>query len=135
MKTGNRIIEGIIPRLNIIAAYAATLYYFEILLLMPGVLALFGKTAAVLTGFTLTALLSVHIIMLFLKKEKNRVIHLFIMDLHAAASLAFIAVVLFRGAGNGLAAGLVVSVRVLILFIEVPLLCLMTGTGARHSFS
>jgi len=135
MKTGNRIIEGIIPRLNIIAAYTATLYYFEILLLMPGVLALFGKTAAVLTGFTLTALLSVHIIMLFLKKEKNRVIHLFIMDLHAAASLAFIAVVLFRGAGHGLAAGLVISVRVLILFIEVPLLCLMTGTGARHSFS
>lgn len=135
MKTISRIKDGIIPRLNSIAAYAATLYYIEIMLLMLGVLALFGKTAAVSTGFILTALLTVHIIMLFLKKETSRRVHLYIMDFHAAGSLAFLAVVLFRGPGPDFTVAAIFVIRAVTLIIEVPILYLMTGRKAGLSFS
>lgn len=57
--------EGIIRRIHQISAYIATLYYLEIVFLMFGILFLYGKAAAIITGGLLALVLTYHVIQLF----------------------------------------------------------------------
>ena len=128
MKNIIRIINTVTLPVNRVAAYTATLYYLEILFIMLGLLPLYGKTAAVITGLVLTALLTVHIIFLFLNRTGSRIVHMFIIDLHAALTLTFLAWVFFRLEGGGPVMAAIIIIRAAILLSEVPVLFLLTGT-------
>ncbi|MCP4130247.1 MAG: hypothetical protein GY754_04630 [bacterium] len=69
--------------------YLATYYYLEIIYIMISLNFLFGKTFSAITGLILTLLLTIHIIFLYYRKKPNRVIHLFIIDIHIAMTAAF----------------------------------------------
>lgn len=77
-------------RIFIYASYFDVLFYFEIINLMFLLLIIYGKFISIATGSILSVLLSLQIINLYFKKETNRKIQLFLMDIHAAYSIPFI---------------------------------------------
>ncbi len=66
------------------AAIFASILYAEISLLMVQVSLMWGKLPALLLGITLAGLLSWHLAGLWYGREKNRVIHLYLLDIHAS---------------------------------------------------
>ena len=106
--------------------YIATLYYLEIMYLMFIVNFIAGKIISVGAGFALAILLSFHVVALFNRKNLNRKIQLFLMDLHFAYSAAFI----FSRIVNGftLSGGDIVLTifRGGIALIEIPMIIVLT---------
>ncbi len=70
--------------------YLSTFYYVEIIYLMIFINFLYGKIFAIAAGSVLTVFLTFHVIRLFYKKDINRKIQLYLMDLHFAWSLAYL---------------------------------------------
>lgn len=70
--------------------YIATLYYIEIIYFMFVANFLAGKVLAVAGGFLFAVFLTYHVVALFNRRNLNRIIQLFLMDLHFAYSVAFI---------------------------------------------
>lgn len=106
--------------------YIATLYYLEIMYLMFIVNFIAGKIIAVGTGFALAILLSFHVVALFNRKNLNRKIQLFLMDLHFAYSAAFIVsrvVTGFTLSGGDIA---VTVFRGITALIEIPMIIFLT---------
>lgn len=121
-------------RANRIAAYAATLYYLEVIALMFGLLFLYGKTVAIMVGAALTLLLTCHIIRLYLGYNIQRKIQLFIIDLHAAFAAGFIFYSIAQTAPVESSSLPLLIMRAGILACELPLLLLLTGDEARRAF-
>jgi hypothetical protein len=121
-------------RSNRVAAYQATLYYMEIIALMFALLFLYGKLASVMAGICLSTALTYHIIQLYFGKNPHRIIQLCIIDLHAAFAAGYLVYHALAGIDAGAGASLVPAMRALILASEVPLLFLLTGSGAAQDF-
>jgi hypothetical protein len=66
------------------AAIYASLLYIEISLLMVQVSLMWGKLPALILGLTLAGLLSWHLAGLWYDKRINRIIHLYLLDIHGA---------------------------------------------------
>lgn len=139
MKTPAAILESIRPRVHVYAAYTANLYFIEILSLFMVSLYVAGKTISMIMGGTLAALLAVHIVMLYNRRDLHRKIHLFLIDLHAAYTVAYLVQSALFGFGdtNGALALTVIpfAVRCLLLVCELPLVWLLTDERVRALFS
>ena len=77
-------------RVFVYASYFNILFFFEIINLMFLLLIIYGKIISITAGGILSVLLSLQIINLYFRKETSRKIQLFLMDIHAAYSIAFI---------------------------------------------
>jgi len=125
---------GITKRIHQLTAYVATLYYFEIIFLMFGLLFLYGPAVSITTGALLSLLLAYHIIQVYFRKNIHRVIQLCIIDLHAAFAAGYLFYCVAGGAGSDPGTPLVIAVRSLLLACEVPLLYFLSGSEAAESF-
>jgi hypothetical protein len=79
-----------VEKAPLLAPYFATLYYVNILFLLPRMGFFFGKTAAVTVILLLAALWTCHVIALNSGKEINRKIHLVFMEVDFALRLPFL---------------------------------------------
>jgi hypothetical protein len=77
-------------RVFVYASYFDILFFFEIINLMFLLLMAYGKIISIAGGSILSVLLSLQIINLYFKKEINRKIQLYLMDIHLAYSVPFI---------------------------------------------
>lgn len=113
----------VIERKFAAAAYASTLYFIEILILMISLVFLYGKAVAAAVGIALSAALAYHTIQLYFMKERHRVVHCFLIDLHAAFAAAYVAAAAMRGSSGE---GAIIAARCVILAVELPVLLLLT---------
>jgi hypothetical protein len=131
LKSINAFIE---QRIHQYTAYIMTLYFFEILYLMIGLLFLYGKAASIITGLVLSLLLAYHIIQIFFKKDLHRKLQLYIIDMHAAYVMGY----LFMSAATGIDAGimtiLVHIIRFITLILELPLIFFLTRNDIAEGF-
>ncbi len=109
-----------------VTAYCATLYYMEIISLMFTMALLFGKTPAVALGLIFSAVLSLHIILLNSGRNASRIMHLFLMDLHAALSVSSLASFWLLGSQVNAFNIVQITVRSVIFVIELPLIFALT---------
>lgn len=106
--------------------YIATLYFIEVIYLMFMINFIFGKTAAVVSGASISFLLSYHIISLFNRKNLNRKIQLFLMDIHFAYSIGFLFSSFFTDFNlSGWETGLSFY-RFIIALLEIPMIIFLT---------
>ena len=84
------ILNIIKKRVFVYASYFDVLFFFEIINLMFLLLMAYGKIISIAGGSILSVLLSLQIINLYFKKEINRKIQLYLMDIHLAYSVPFI---------------------------------------------
>jgi hypothetical protein len=121
-------------KIHLYTAYVMTLYFFEILYLMFGLLFLCGKTVSIFAGVFLSLLLAFHIIQIFFRKSVHRKIQLFITDVHAAFVIGY----LFTSAVMGIDAGgmaiLIHVIRTLTLLLELPLIFFLTREDVAEKF-
>ncbi len=129
------VIEKLKRRSNILAAYASLVYFFEIMYIMIALLFLYGKPLALITGLTLTALLSVQIIGIYQKKEINRKIQLFLMDVHCAYALPFLLNIAFFGFSGTAFDAFFVVIRALLAAFEVPAIYLLTDESVSAEYA
>ncbi len=122
-------------RIHRVAAYQMTLYFFEILYLMIALLFMYGKAVSIAVGAALSLLLAVHIVQMYFKKNRNRLIQLFIIDLHAAFAIGYLFGTAARGADADPAAALILATRTLTLAMELPLAFFLSGSATRELFS
>lgn len=112
--------------------YVFCLYFLEIIFFMPAVIYYYGKAAGFTTVVILSALLSVHLIFLYLRKNSSRIIHLFIMDIHAAFSIGYIVNYISVGQAAGAIDSMAFIVRILLLGAEIfMILCLTSENAGR----
>jgi len=116
----------IINNSNRITAYFSTLYYFEIIYFMFILLILYGKPVSVIAGFTMTILITIHIVQLYFKKNINRKIQLFIMDIHIAYAGAYLINIMKLGFEINVLTLSIIFIRSIIIICEIPLLFILT---------
>ena len=114
--------------------YVFCLYFLEIIFFMPAVIYYYGKTIGFTTVVILSALLSLHLIYLYLRKNSSRIIHLFIMDIHAAFSIGYIVNYLSVGQAAGAIDAAAFSVRILLLGAELFMILCLTSENARRLY-
>ena len=120
---------------SLAAAYTATLYFFEILFIMFSLMLMFGKQISVIAGLILSVTLTAHIIMLYLKKNINRKIHLFLIDIHIATTVPFFLKLFFPGIEMNMPTVALLAYNIIMLLIEIPMLFLLTDEGAIREYS
>ncbi|MFH0977618.1 MAG: hypothetical protein V1874_17705 [Spirochaetota bacterium] len=103
----------------VFVSYFNVLYFFEIINLMFLLLMIYGKVISVLSGIILSVLLSFHIINLYYKKEINRKMQLFMMDVHLAYSLPFLLITALNFYGSSVPDYLFVLVRSVIVCFDI----------------
>ncbi len=100
--------------------YGVNLYFIEIIGIMFILSAVAGKVVAVSMGIIMGIFLTWHIIGLQQGNDKNRVIQLYIMDLHVAFSLVFL-IRFFISPGTPVNVDVFfVIFRSIMILIEVP---------------
>jgi hypothetical protein len=77
-------------RIFVYVSYFNVLFFFEIINLMFLLLIVYGKFISISAGSILSILLSLQIINLYFKKEINRMIQLYVMDIHVAYCIPFV---------------------------------------------
>jgi hypothetical protein len=128
-------LKKIKDNINSIVAYADTAYFIEIIYIMIALDFLSGKMVSVFAGVIFTILLSFHIIMIYLRRETNRKIQLFIMDLHLAYSIPYflnIAVYGYRGREYDY---IFLIVRLLLVFFEGMAIYVLTDDEVIEGFA
>jgi len=95
---------------------------------------LFGKITAVLSGLTLSLLLSWHIIMLFFRKQNNRKIQLFLMDVHVAISAGIIIRTISSPLPVSAVQTSLLTMRILVVLCELLLIFILTDEEVIESF-
>jgi len=115
--------------------YFSTLYFVEILYFMVMILFIYGKTAALISGFISAAFLTFHVIGLFFLKNRSRKIQVLLMDLHIAFTAGFL---VNRIAGDFSLSPLddfMIIFRGLTALLEIPLVILITGDSVIKKYS
>ena len=135
MELPGRLQAVVRDRIHRIAAYQMTLYYFEILYLMLALLFMYGKAVSLIKGAALSLLLAVHIVQVYFRKNRNRLIQLFIIDLHAAYALGYLFSIAVRGMDADPGAVLILATRTATLVLELPLAFFLSGPDTRERFS
>ena len=119
----------------LVAPYIVTLYYFEIIFIMPVMYFIVGKAGAVLTGLTLAILLTLQVLALYFKKEINRRIQLIITDIHFAyvlASLVNFGMHDFDGHTIDIA---MYGIRFITILADIPLIWFLTDEEVKLNYS
>jgi hypothetical protein len=118
-----------------ISPYFFCLYYLEVIYLTMLTALIAGRAAAVITGLTLAALLTVHLIQLHSRRDIHRKIQLALMDIHSAFSFAFVVNTIFSGAQTGTLDILIVSVRVLLMTGGIASITALSSTRVKENYS
>jgi hypothetical protein len=113
------ILDLLKKRVFIYVSYFDVLFFFEIINLMFLLLIVYGKFVSIACGFILSVLLSIQIINLYFKKEINRKIQLYLMDIHLAYSVPFILNFLFYRSEPVIFDYLFVSLRSVICCFDI----------------
>ncbi len=129
------IFSGLKKSAPAVMTYIATLYYAEIIYLMVFLNFLYGKAVSVTVGMILSFLLVCHVVGLFIKKDLNRKIQLFIMDLHIAYSSAYIFNRCFSGNVITFIDGTVIAFRLMLLFAEIAMILFLTENEVKKRYS
>lgn len=122
-------------RIVTITAFFTTLYYLEIIFIMFNLVLVMGKVIAVLTGFILAGLLTVHIINLNSRSNISRIIQLIILDIHAAATVSFIPGFWFYNIDFNAVSLSMLIVRCFMAALEIPLIYLLTDESVKNLYS
>ncbi len=122
-----KIILSVRGKLPEIISYISLLYFLEIISLMLIIVIIFGKTASLAAGFSLSLLLAIQIISLNRGNEFNIKIQIAIMDLHFAFSAVFITNLLTGKIALYPQDIPITAVRIFLITVELPLLYLLTG--------
>jgi hypothetical protein len=128
------ILSGLNEKKFSIVPYFATIYYAEIIYLMLVINFFYGKVISIITCMLLAFLLTVHVIRLFNKKNFNRLLQLYIMDVHAAYSLAFFFNKIYSG--YNLAAGdyVVIFFRLAAAAAEIIMILVLTDKLIKNEY-
>ena len=121
-------------RVNSFVPYLATFYYIEIIYLMVFLNYLYGKIFAVTAGLFLSFFLTFHVFRLFNKKDINRQIQLYFMDIHFAYSLAYFFNRIFSGIGITKLDVIVISLRLITAIIEIAAVLILTDRIIRSEY-
>jgi len=121
-------------KVNSFVPYLATFYYTEIIYLMIFINFLYGKIFAVSIGLFLTFVLTFHVIRLFNKKNINRKIQLYFMDIHFAYSLAYFFNRVFSGSTIGTADSVVMVIRLITACIEIAAVLILTDRIIKSGY-
>lgn len=118
-------------RISTLVPYGDVLYFLEILYLMITLLFLYGKLVAVIAGAVLAVLLSIHIILLAMRKNTSRIIQLVIMELHCAYCVPYILNALFVNAPGSPLDTVFVMIRSACIVCELAALYVLTDEEVR----
>jgi len=122
-------------KMNSFVPYLATFYYIEIIYLMIFMNFLYGKIYAVTAGILLSLFLTFHVIRLFNKKDINRKIQLYFMDIHFAYSLAYFFNRVFSGNDFTTVDTVVTLFRLITAFIEIAAVLILTDKIIKSEYS
>ncbi|HNX25056.1 MAG TPA: hypothetical protein PKG60_13495 [Spirochaetota bacterium] len=122
-------------KVNSFVPYLATFYYIEIIYLMIFLNFLYGKIFAVSAGLLLTFLLTFHVIRLFNKKDINRKIQLYCMDVHFAYTLAYFFNRIFSENSIGTVDSVVMVFRLITACIEIAAVLILTDRIIKSEYT
>jgi hypothetical protein len=115
--------------------YIATLYYVDLLFLLPRAVFILGKPIAAGAIIVFTALWTMHTIALYYRKEINRKIHLVITDIDFALRLPFVINFVFFRENSALWHETVFFVlNIITLIAAVFSIYLLTDNGVKKLF-
>jgi len=122
-------------KVNRFVPYLATFYYIEIVYLMIFLNFLYGRLIAETAGLILSFMLTFHIFRLFNRKNFNRKIQLYFMDIHFAYSIAFVFNRIFsRDYITGIDI-FVLSFRIITAVLEIASIIILTDRIIKSGFS
>ena len=122
-------------KVNSFVPYLATFYYIEIIYLMIFLNFLYGKVYAVTAGLLLTFFLTFHVLRLFNKKDINRKMQLYFMDIHFAFSLAYFFNRMFSGNDFTTVDTVVTLFRLITAFIEIAAVLILTDRIIKSEYT
>ena len=122
-------------KVNSFVPYLATFYYIEIIYLMIFLNFIYGKIIAVTAGLLLSFFLTVHVLRLFNKKDINRKIQLYFMDIHFACSAAYFFNRVFSSSDLTSADFTVISFRLIIALIEITAVLILTDRIIKSEYT
>jgi len=122
-------------KVNSFIPYLATFYYVEIIYLMIFINLLYGKIFAITAGLLLSLLLTFHVIRLFYKKDINRKIQLYFMDIHFAYSLAYVFNRFFSSSDLTAIDSAVIAFRLFTAVIEISAVLILTDRIIRKEYT
>ncbi len=127
-------LEFMLRRGNLVAAYAATLLYLEIIYIMTVILFLWGKAASIIAAVILTIAYSAQLIGVYFKNNFNRTLQLLIMELHSAYSAAFIFNYLYQDTPLNYLSLAIILARSVLLAVEIFLIFLLTSEKVAATY-
>lgn len=127
------LLKSIKKRAFKIVSYFNLLYFIEIINLMFLLLIMFGKVISIIAGLILALLLSLHIILLYFKKERNRKIQLYLMDVHLAYSIPFLIIFLLYSNDSRLIDYLFFLLRLVLCCFEVLFIYVLSDYGENDN--
>jgi len=122
-----RFINDSVERSSLYAAYVSTLFYLEIIYLMVMLVFALGLIPAIITGLSLTALYTAHLIRLYFRRNLHRLLQLGVMELHCAFSIGFLYNIASQGYDNNPALLFMALLRAAMTAAEIPLILLLTS--------
>lgn len=122
-----RLINDAAGRSSLYAAYISTLFYLEIIYIMVMLVFALGLVPAIITGLSLTALYTAHLIRLYFRRNLHRLLQLGIMELHGAFSIGFLYNIISQGHDNNPALLFMALLRAVLVAVEIPLIVLLTS--------
>ena len=114
--------------------YGITLLYIEIAIIMFVTALVVGKLPAVIVGFILTGFLTWNILGIHQKKEVNRLIQLYIMDIHVAFSVVYFLNFLFTSIKIAEMDYYIIASRGLLCVFEIPAIYFLTRDDVKEKF-
>lgn len=96
---------------------------------------IYDKLFSVINGLLLALLLSIHIIMLNLRKNISRKIQLFIMDIHAAFSIPFFLGIIINSHSRSYIDSVFILLRFIIFCFEIILIYILTDEEVIKLFN
>lgn len=114
--------------------YGVTLLYIEIAIIMFLIALVVGKLPAVIFGFTLTGFLTWNILGIQQKKEINRLIQLYLMDIHVALSVVYFLNFLFTSIKLVEMDYYIIISRGLLCAFEIPAIYFLTRDDVKGKF-
>ncbi len=116
------------------APYFFLLYYIEIIYMMFLILLFFGKSAALITGITVSIVYACHIISLNFRRNRSRRVHLYMMDIHLAYSISFLINVLIIYDNLSIPDIILIITRSLLIIFEAAFIPVMTDENVIKTY-
>ncbi len=121
-------------RIKSFVPYLATFYYVEIIYLMIFMNFLYGKIVAAGTGIFLSLFLTFHVLRLFNRKDINRKIQIYCMDIHFAYSLAYAFNRFFSAGSLSIVEYGMITFRLITAVLEIIFVIILTDVIIRSEY-